>query len=409
MKPRRRVAPPTPIEGPGLVGGGDAVDAYDAVDQLLSEIPEAAASSCTVHVYKFRLPVAGEQGTKLDRCRRMPLDQFDVDKLPELFGGGDFTLRIIDRDHGIDRTARVSFDPALYPVPGKPSLTTAAPAAAAPGGAHLAGVPAGYEDRLSRLEAALNEARDRHVRFLETMLQGGALRSAPPSDPLTMIKAVMEIVQGAGGRTPAKEIGEAMRMAFDMAREAGGGEGGGPSGEGGGDWMSVLEKFAPKILEVLTTASARPAAAVARVAPAAARPAPGPAAPPAPAPGPRSMFGLPENPPAPNGGAELPPEWAQFAFLRKYTDLLIEAARKQTDPAFVASVTYNRVPEAHLDALETFVYLTPEARYGLCVQLDPRLAECAAYIETVAEAIRGEFEDDEAQEDAQGADATPPQ
>jgi hypothetical protein len=393
---------------PGLVtGAASDLDAYDAVESLLSEIP--AASSCMVHVYKFR---ETPQGQKFDRCRRVPLADFDVDKLPLMFGGGEFTLRIIDRENQIDRTARVSFDPALYPVPGSHTPPTAsAPGGTAPQGAAAPGVIGSYDDRLSRLEGALREAQDRHVRFLESLLTQGGARTAS-ADPLPMIKAVMEIVNGAGGgsRTPAKEILDSIKAAFELARDAG--DGRGPGSEGGGDWlMSVIEKLGPKLLEgIMAAAPRRPAlAGAAAPGPPAVSPAPGVRAT-VPA-GPTSMFGIPENPPAGNGaGGELPAEWAQFLFLRNYTDLLIDAARRHTDPGFVADLTYRKVPEKHLDALETFVYLPPEARAGLCAQLDPRLAPCAGYIEEVAEAIRGEFEDDAAQEE-QGprANATPTQ
>lgn len=415
MPTRRRAArQPDPIDpGPSLTVDGGEPDAYDAVDRLLSEIPEAASSTCIVHVYKFRDTPGG---SKLDRCRRVPLAQFDVDKLPELFGGGEFTLRIIDRENNIDRTARVSFDPALFPLPGRhTSQPASVPGAPAPQGTAAAVVSGGIEDRLARLDNALRESQDRHVRFLEQLLLGGVGRPAPAGDQLGQLKALMEIVNqaGRGGTTPAKEIGEAMKMALEFAREAAGAGGGGEGGEG--ILGQFLDKLGPRLLETILQAGARTPARAMPPAPAGSSPAPTrPALParPTPAPGAASMYGsaMPIDNPPPNGNQDpaLPGEWAQFAFLRKYAGQLLDCARDQTDPKMVGQFTYNRVPEKHLDALETFVCLDPAARAALLTTLDPRLAECTAYVEQVAEVIRGEFEDDTAEDEATSADAISP-
>ena len=366
---RGRTATPAPPDeplpaAPALVSQDDAPEdeAWDALDRLSADLG-GPSSNYTVIVYKRRA-----DRNRIDRCKRFPLDEFDPDQLPTMFGGGEYTLRVVNEAGQLVKRLRVSFDPEVFPV------SPARPDAAVPGAA-----PVSSNDpvmvRLLAVEAQLAQEKDRYARFLEGLVQTSRNAAPAPADPLAMIRAVMEIVHGAESKTPAKEVGEIMRAALEFAREAQGIEGG-DGGDGG--IMGLIKQFAPLLLGALTHTPAAPGA------PRAAGQLPAPTGPRlAPAPAPAG--------PAPAAAPQLPGEWARFTFLKPYAGYLIDCARSNTDPVAVGEFAYHRVPEEMLPDLEAFINLEPSQRMALLVQLEPRVQTYAPYVEKVVEAITAEF------------------
>lgn len=360
------------VSDPATLDGSDPD--VDALDSFLEEIG-ANPKSYTVKVFKRRA-----DGNRIGSCRSFPLEDFDPDQLPVMFGGGEFTLRIIDKGPPARfvRAIHLFYDPEIFPPKppaAGPSARPDAPAAAANGDPVLAA-------RLAALEGQLSASTDRYVRLLEQLVTA---RAPQAQDPIATLRSMMEIVQLSGGaRTPGREMADVMKTALDFAREANGGGG----GDTGDPISMAVSALIPKLIEVMSNAAARgPAGAVAPAPSRVVAPAPAPAAGAPPAP--RMVPG--------NGyQVKLPPEWEAFAFLRGQTDQLLHAATTNADPAFVGSYAYGKVPDDYLADLQRFVMLPAAERAGLVSALDSRLSSYMPYIEKVVDTIREEFEGDNA-------------
>lgn len=383
---------------PALTAPGADADLPDQeiADQLeaLTASLGGAVAGCSVHVYRRR-----SDRNRIARCKRIPLEDFDVDQLPLMFGGGEYCLRLVDGDGKAIRVFRVLFDPDLYPDVGAagPRAPGAPPVAAA--AAQLAPAPAPYDPtaaRLAALEQSLEAERTRHAAFLESIVTatlkggagGGSLR-----EQLESFKLIAELVAPRQAVTPASEIAEAMRSAIEITKELRG-DG---AGESGGD--GIMGKVAEGLMSMIAArAAAPPAPEPPRAFPRPVSPPPPAAAPPVPAPSIGLMPSAPAAPPATvpvpaaAAPAELPAEWAPFAFLRQYTGQAIEMARSNIAPELVGQLIYQAVPDAQLDALTRFVQLPDQERAAVLVALDPRLDPYAAYMHLVAAAVREEIE-----------------
>lgn len=359
-------------------------EAFEALDALASEVG-GSASQYQVVVFKRRA-----DGNRIARCKRIPLADFDPDKLPLMFGGGEYTLRVLDADGRCVKVFRLDFDPELYPAPSA-NPAPASSGAPAPGAAAQADPIAA---RLALLERSIAESQAHHTQFLETIvtavLRGGPGSTAAPSlkEQIDTMRAVFELARPAS-TTPAQEIADAMRLGLDMAREAGGG--GAAREEGGGDVMGqVIDKIVPAILSALQGGAPRRALPGAKAAPSLE-----PAAAPVPA-GPIGLFGpsAPATPPAaPPEPASLPEAWRAYAFLRRYVQEAKQLATENVAPDLVAELLYQRIPERFTPDLYAFVKLDDQERGRVLVALDPTLEPFVMYLHQIAAGLREQFED----------------
>lgn len=376
------------------MGADDAPadDPDQAIDSLIAEIGGEVSQH---QVVVFRRTA---DGNKIARCKRFPLEGFDVDALPALFGAGDYTLNVIDAHGAKVRVLRVTFDPASVP---------ATPAAVTPGSQTGAPVPpaAVAPDAAREVHALMLESEREHRRSLESLLTAVIGRNASPgptlADQVGAMKMILEMTRPASREaTPAKDVTEALKLGLELARDTGGE---GPA-RGGGWFDRILEQLGPILAGVISASGARGAAPPV-VAGAPAAPAPRPALP-GPAPAARvDMFGQVERaapPPAPPEIATvtLPPEWAPYAFLSQYVQRIRQVAGMPPD--VIAQFIYHAIPEEHMPALASFVGLDDDARSKILLALDSTLAPYMFALHQVARSIRDEIAADG---DGDGAEA----
>jgi len=373
MAPRSAGSPGTPgfqSIDPDDPGYSHEDESYSELERLRTEAGPDSAWSVMV----FR---KSQDGLRFNYCRRLPLAGFDLDKLPETFGGGAFLLRVRDDRGKIAKTINIAFDPGVWP------STPAAPAAP----------PAGLNDptvsgMLIGLQRQLDEDRKGRERFLETLVTA-MLTKGQVSTP-TMTDLVDAQIKLRDLTTPQqKSDGDLVLQAVRLALEAGGGL----RGEGGGGdediFSKVIDKVAVPIVEAIR--ENRKANAARPVALPAASHIQGPA-------------------PGAPGGA-LPPELEPYRFLRQYSQHLLGWARTNFSPDRVSAVIYNLVPDEYFPVLESFLSRSAPERFSILVQLDARLQPYQTYLDAVMTALSQEIAlDAEPGEGASGGDSdTPPE
>lgn len=348
----------------------DELEASDEIDRLVAQLPPGAGY--TVTVFK-----RSADGSRIDRCRKFPADQLDMDTLPKIFGGGQFTLGICDQAGKRLLTRHISFDPTLYPPP----------VADAPAGAP--GAPDQVRDLVDRFTRTLSDERANSSRMIEALINATIGRPATPAaaptsmrERLEELNLIINMAKGAGG-TPASEMAQAFRDGAAAVRSvASAATGDEEAGEGGGDvTMRVIEKFINRLM-------AQPIP-----------PATG-----APAPALPAGNGQPETT---TPDPDLPADLQQFTFLKKYAATLIGWASTGFDPGRVAGVIYNLVNDAYIPMLQKVIAMSSSERHAILTQLDSRLAPYAAYIDTVAEELAAAYAEDQtdsAEEDDHATD-----
>ena len=351
MKPRRPhlISTPTPPVGAPSTPDPFDLHAYEAIEKLRAE--SGPGAEMTAHVFKRRA-----DGTRIDRCKRFPLADLDLDALPLTFGGGDFSIRVTDARGAEVETVRVSFDPELYPAP-RPAIPPGPPPPAAAQVHDAAG------DAVRELRQELAAAQVRHMQFLETLVVNSLGRGAGTlKDRIEELNALRSIVNREPRQElPAAQLAESFRAGMDAARSLADG-----AGERGDVLDKLIEKLGPIFVESLIHTPARPGAGA---LPAADTDRPAPAASGSPAP-------------------RLPEEWKPYAFLARYVGTAISTAQAGTAPEAIADTLYDLIPDQHLDALAQFVHLDTGRRRQLFAALDPRLVAHTDFLEAVTVKLR---------------------
>jgi hypothetical protein len=356
-------------------------DAAD-VDSAIAELGRAA-SDAIVRVYKWTRDAASQESTWA-RCLKIPAAEFDADQVGAQYGPGRYRFEIVQRGK-ILRHARLTF------------AALAAPAAAAPA-AH-----AGALSAESLLTTFITMQQQLTLALIQN-LRGGQ----PSTTPAEMIGLFTAGLNAGKKDTPADSLLEAVKMGTDLGRAAAGLA---PSDEGEG--MGLLERLAPKALEIVSNLTARQPAGVPIPTQRGARP-------PAAALTAATRVNQQASPPAanppeaaePSGLPELPAALRMLA--RQYAPKILEEAAAGRDAARWGDFIAERVPEVWIPVLVEFCKADPVERMGLLKQFEPGLSNHAAWIDEAAAAIldclEGEDGDegDEAPEDAGDERSAPP-
>lgn len=356
---------------PGFLGGDDPELASIAQDEeSFAELDRLRAEAGPDSAWQVAVFRKTADGLKYAYCRRLPLSGFDLDKLPQVFGGGVFQLRVINPHGKIQKVISITFDPNVWP------LTPVS--SSAPGGAPAAAPAAPAADTSSMLIAMqrqLDEDRRGREHFLETlvtaMLTKGQV-STPTMTDLVDAQLKLRELSTPQGKTDGDLVLQSVRLAL----EAGGHLR--SEGEGGGDtdiFTKVIDKVAIPLVDAIKSHRAA---------------APAPAAISARATGPRPV-------PGPAGAGTLPPELEPYAFLRQYSPHLLGWARSGFDPTRVSAVIYNLVPDEFFPVLESFLNRSAPERFSILVQLDPRLQPYQTYLDAVMTALSEEMNLDAAE------------
>jgi hypothetical protein len=351
----------TPAEGEPILVEGAAdpetgeSDPQQALTALANEVgPDAGYS---VQVFKRPQDEAGRSLAKgWNRCKRIPLEGFDLDMLPELFGGGEFLLKVCNERKRFLRTHQVTFDPSVIP-PEDPA--PAPPAIAGP--ADNALLPLLLE---TRKEMAAQEAR--HRDFMQTLVTAmlGARSTGPSlSDMIDAQVKLRDLTRVEQPKTEAQQVVDLIELGRKLAGDRGG------EGEGGSDFMAGLKDLVLPILEKMQNAPrpTRPAAGELR---------PGPA--------------------GDNGGGvqNIPPHLLPYIGLKKFAPHLIGWAQSNFDPSRVAESLYQLVPAHELPVLDQFVHEPSAQRISILAQLEPALTQYRTYLDSLAVEIAKIFDSD---------------
>jgi hypothetical protein len=361
----------TPPEGdPTLVEGtldpetGES-DPQEALTALANEVgPEAGYS---VQVFKRPQDEAGRSLAKgWNRCKRIPLEGFDLDMLPELFGGGEFLLKVCNERKRFLRTHQVTFDPSVIP----PEETAPAPAGVGAVPTDNTLLPLLLE---TRKEMAAQESR--HRDFMQTLVTAmlGA-RSTGPSltDMIDAQVKLRDLTRVEQPKTEAQQVVELIELGRKLAGDRGG------EGEGGGDFMAGLKDLVLPILEKMQSA---------------------------PRPAPRPAGELRPGAAGDNGGGvqNIPPHLLPYVGLKKFAPHLIGWAQSNFDPSRVAESLYQLVPAHELPILDQFVHEASAQRISILAQLEPALTQYRTYLDSLAVEIAKIFDSDR-EDDTPGED-----
>ena len=336
------------------------LEAYGEIERLRAE---TGPGSCRkIIVFKKRA-----DGSRWDRCRQFASGELDLDQLPLLFGGGDFTLELIDENNRYMRRFPISFSPDVYPE--TPITAAPTPSATVAGVDPMGGTLPSF---MQEMRAETKAAQDRHMHFMETVITAilGGQKPTSTKDLIENLVALKGL--SSDNEKPATSIiSEAIKTGLDLAGRA---RGDPPEGDEGSDNMRMIDRIAGVAERILSNPrrAARPGGAPAGAAGAAG------------AAGERIH-------PGPIG--VLPPEWRQFAGLGKFAPYLIGWARAGFSVDRAARVILEFVTtDEHLAALERFVRMPPNERNPILTQLDGRLGNYQQFINDLAAALVTEFE-----------------
>lgn len=348
-----------------------ALEIYEALERAKSETGPGRAVK--IILFKKR-----EDSTQWDRVRAFPAAEFDFDRVPVMFGGGEYIVQLMSAT-GYIRGGRlpVSYSTDVYPRTPAPQVAAAAVGAAMP------------VDRTGELMALMQQqaraADERYVGLLQTFLQSMTANLKPPStaDRLAELKLLHELVAPATAPrelTPVQALADAFRSGMNASIGKKGADDDDDDEEGGASMVRVIEKGLDTFARILE--ARRPAGAA---------PAPG-----APAPGARPRAAAPP----------LPDHLAQYAWLRKYVPQAMGYAQQGVSAKRVAGAIYEMVPDEQLGQLEDFARMDTGQRRQILAQLDGRLSPYMSYLdEVVVELIaRFDAEPEDGPEDGPGDD-----
>lgn len=340
-------------------------DDVEALEELIAQLGPDSGARVTVY---YR-PIDGHG--RFAHCRRLPLQDFDLDRIADEFGSGDYSFTVYARGQ-----ERQSFTTRVLRAP-KPAATAPAPSTEI----------ATLQATVHTLQTSIEAARDRHIAMLERIAEkamggGGGLK-----ERVEELKAVSDLLGlGANKGSSTKETLEAVNLGIELAAKV---AGGGGSAEDLGILDKILDKVGPVVAAALVERMSKPR---------------GPALPAAPVPPvtpPEIAASTP--PPAITPGATgmpLPGPWARYEFLREHVPELLKWASGSRPPQLLAELCYQETPETYLDDLDQFVHLEPAQRGELLTMLDSRLIPFLGYIEKIAAELLVMFDTDDQAEAA---------
>lgn len=300
------------------LGSAPLYEPGDELDNTLQEL--GAAADITVRVYK--IPQEGSN-RRPALAARIPLSEFDALAVAQVYGHGTFLFQFVRGG----KIVKAATQQIIAPIG---SAAAALPPAPTSGDRHTEFLEKLVFTLLSRGEAGGSSG------ILDAVKLGSEMRKAPEAPPgtaiLETVKATMELMRG-GGRTEE-----------DDARR----------GDPDGGSMSMFDRFAPRVFDLIErglSREGRPAAAVA--APTAQVPTAAPA----------------------------PAEDPLVSLLRRYSPaILAEAESGRSADAWGAFIA-ERVPAAYGPALDQLIEADPEERFAFLCAIEPRLAPHRAWID----------------------------
>jgi hypothetical protein len=311
------------------------------------------------------------ENTSWGYVRKVALQGFTPDSIPERWGGGRYMLRCINARNKIAKTITIEFPTEIYPFTPAP-----APAAGPAAGAAAAPAPDSMINFLLQLSQQRERDRESQDKFLQTLvlaLAGKQQSAGPTLTELVNSVAALKSLSGAeASPTPVNVVMDAMRAALEMRDQVGEREEGESS-----PMYRLLEKVIPPIMEAASKA--------------------------APPRNPAAAFPAGKNPPlaavAGNGGAnppdaEIPEELKPYLWLRKYLPALVGWAHSGFNPDRAASVINGLIPPEQEPMLDMILDMEPGARHSLFVQLEPRLQPFRMYLDEICSQLAGDSEDD---------------
>lgn len=316
-----------------------------ALDQF-GQLPQVE-----VYVYKWGRVSANEDGWL--RCRRIPANEFSVDAIPAAYGYGHYAFKFKGPD---EKGRRVWLKHVTE--------TFAAPVGADKAPALPQQPPAPAQPTVGGI--TLESFMLQQLQQMQTLLLG-VIQSKTGSD-LRVSDLVALIREGREGAAPAgaqaASVLEAVRTGMELAGNI-------TTGEGGGG--SMLEKLAPRMLDLLDKVL-KPGAAPVAALPANATPRPEPA-------------------PSPLLSGAAPGATPLLDLARRWAPQLIAEASKGRDGYTWGSFVSERVPEVWRAHLLMLAQAEPADRIKVLTQVDPRLADYQEWIDDAAEGIRDQLAD----------------
>ncbi len=311
------------------------MDLYDEIERLRAETGPGGARKIVVRKKRA-------DGSGWDRCRQFASSELErLDVIPEMFGGGEFQLQLIDAANRYLKAFLVSWSPDLYPAPR--AVRPSEPGASA---SPAAGAPPASGDRLTEIfmlmQRQAQEQQERYVALLQSIMTSliGSRAAGGVKERVEELVALRSLVQ-ENPKAPIDLLKEVLLTGLQLGKGGEAGAGAGDEdeeGEGKG-MVRVIERGLDLFDKVLQRSGpARSGAA----APAGPRPVP-----------------------------QLPEQLQPYAWLLKY------------------------VP----DAIEQFARMPAGDRRTLLTQLDPRLGPYQVFLDELAAQLVVIF-DKEAEDDA---------
>jgi hypothetical protein len=369
---RRPQDDPPPPFGTAPAPDQEDVDVFDALEKL--RVESGPDSGHKVHLMKERADAPGS----FARIKAVPLQGFDLDALPSLYGGGTYILQITGPRGTYVTRYRVTFDTDIFPRNPTPAGSPAA-APAAPAGASI-------EHLMLIMSQERAKSEERFSAMLTTLLTTMIGNSKPPSiqDQLAQLTAI-KAMTGDNPRAPIELIRDAVRQGIEIANTVAGraNPGDDDGDEGGGNMARLIEKGIDTFSKLLEARqAARPAA------PAAARIAAGT---------PGVAGGA-----APAVALPLPEAVQPYAWLVRYVPDVIKWANAGFSVQRAAAVVYQLVPDDRLPELEAFARIDKAERHEILARLDGRLSPYLGYLDEIAAELINTFDQDEEDDDTDG-------
>ncbi len=351
-------------EGAPLFGYGD---------QGFMDVLSSLSDQGSVHVY--RTTNQGLKKVAQFPVVDMPSLEQQMEKIAFEYGGGSFTLRVLQPNGQIAKTKTLSFDEKAYTKPADP--------------AHQEGV---MQDRLFQM---MVESRRESTELMKTFLMAQAQnKPASPFGNMT-VADIMALFKGNSSPVDMTSVFNVVTRALTMGKELA--EGKSPTESGTGGEENVLKDLVAPFLGLLQNITAK--------VPAAQRPAP------LPAPVRASMpaAARPANPPAvPEVVGEEAAKAAKeevivvdpsiqsikssFAY-KIYVPSLLKAAKDAADPAEVAEDILNTVPETHHGILLKLMGNPDVVEY--LAAFEPEARTHAEWVKKVAAEVLAQYADEE--------------
>ncbi len=349
-----------------LDSGGDE----DTDDATRSAIAALDASDSFVTVSKL-----DDHAKGWGYCCRVATEVFEPFQIAETYGPGRYRFSFRRANGQIAATLQRSF---------------CAPKSMRPAGPGMGPAAAGPDSRLAELERRIEADRAHQVGFMETLLSSLLARETGRSgSDLDVIAILREGRESAASQTPPHSLMmDAIRMGTDIAGLT---KSAGPDPGDGGN-VSVLERLAPRVLDLLerglpTGANAEAAGyKIGRVA------------------GATLAGAATAGVPAPG----FPPSGDPIAaVIRQYSPHLIREAKAGHNPTLWAHWLWERTPDTWQEPLLKLAYADDLARRRLIAEIEPALEPYGQWIEQVCLTLVEITSDDDDDEERRPTAAPP--